>query len=61
MRPPERLYAAMSPFGEHAYDFRVYALDLPRLETTVGRRRDLMDAMRGHIIAYGELVGRFHR
>ena len=40
---------------------RVYALDLPKLESAVNRRRDLMNAMRGHIIAYGELVGRFHR
>jgi phosphatidylethanolamine-binding protein (PEBP) family uncharacterized protein len=49
------------PMGEHAYDFRVYALDVPKLDITGHRRRDLMDAMRGHIIAYGELVGRFHR
>jgi Raf kinase inhibitor-like YbhB/YbcL family protein len=49
------------PFGEHAYHFRVYALDLPKIPSAVNRRRDLMNAMRGHIIAYGELVGRFHR
>jgi phosphatidylethanolamine-binding protein (PEBP) family uncharacterized protein len=49
------------PFGEHSYDFRIYALDLPKIQSTVADRQDLMNAMRGHIIAYGELVGRFHR
>jgi phosphatidylethanolamine-binding protein (PEBP) family uncharacterized protein len=61
IKTPNAYIPACPPFAEHAYHFRVYALDVPQLQTTVGRRRDLMNAMRGHIIAYGELVGRFRR
>jgi hypothetical protein len=59
-RTPSAYTPACPPFGEHAYHFRVYALDLQQLQT-MDRRADLMNAMRGHILAYGELVGRFSR
>jgi phosphatidylethanolamine-binding protein (PEBP) family uncharacterized protein len=59
-KTPNAYTPACPAFGEHIYHFRVYALDLPQLQT-VEHRRDLMNAMRGHIIAYGELVGRFRR
>jgi phosphatidylethanolamine-binding protein (PEBP) family uncharacterized protein len=49
------------PLGQHAYVFRVYALDLSQLHPAPDDRQDLLNAMRGHIIAYGELVGRFRR
>jgi Raf kinase inhibitor-like YbhB/YbcL family protein len=45
------------PSGTHKYIFKVYALDglidLPEGST----RNQLEDAMRGHILAYGELEG----
>ncbi|MBC8156110.1 MAG: YbhB/YbcL family Raf kinase inhibitor-like protein [Bacteroidetes bacterium] len=43
------------PIGKHVYLFRVYALD-KRLEPTAALDKEqLMDAMKGHILAYGEL------
>ena len=49
--------------GSHRYFFRVYALDaaivLPMDE---GDSRDAVErAMRGHVVAYGELTGRYER
>ena len=44
---------------EHRYVFTVYALDC-RLELSEqSRRKDLMDAMRGHIVAETRLIGKF--
>ena len=49
------------PYGVHHYHFKVYALDchlnLPR-ETS---KNDLEKAMQGHVIGFGELVGRYKR
>ena len=49
------------PSGTHRYFFKVYALDdlidLPDGST----RREVEDAMRDHILAYGELVGLYER
>jgi Raf kinase inhibitor-like YbhB/YbcL family protein len=43
----------------HHYHFQVFALD-QRLDLRVGaNREDLVRAMRGHVIAKGELVGLF--
>ena len=49
------------PVGDapHAYHFQVFALDRP-LDVLPGSDRDtLLAAMRGHVIAKGELVGRY--
>jgi Raf kinase inhibitor-like YbhB/YbcL family protein len=49
------------PSGTHRYIFKVYALDdlidLPEGST----RNQVEDAMRGHILAYGELTGVYKR
>lgn len=47
--------------GVHHYHFRVFALDavLP-IEERITKER-LIDAMRGHVLASGEIVGTFHR
>jgi Raf kinase inhibitor-like YbhB/YbcL family protein len=45
------------PLGTHAYQFRVYALDVDQLHPATNTRAGVMDAMAGHILAYGELVG----
>lgn len=45
--------------GEHRYSFRVYALDV-RLELTPeAGRAELESAMQGHVLAQGELMGRY--
>ncbi len=46
------------PSGTHRYFFKVYALDtrLNNLGTNSGKQ-DLLNAMQGHVLASGELVG----
>lgn len=47
--------------GPHRYTFRLYALDtVLDLDAGVGRA-ELDQAMEGHILATGQLVGRFSR
>ncbi len=47
------------PSGTHRYVFKIFALDRP-LELKVGAHRaDVEGAMRGHILAQGELIGRY--
>jgi Raf kinase inhibitor-like YbhB/YbcL family protein len=50
------------PAGKsHHYRFRIYALDAPLELERGATREDLERAMRGHILARGELVGRYQR
>ena len=45
----------------HRYFFRLYALDT-RLGLAVGAsKQDVVDAMQGHILAWGELMGTYQR
>lgn len=47
--------------GRHRYHFQLFALDtVSQLEPNVGRRA-LLEHMRGHVIAWGELVGTYQR
>ena len=47
------------PSGTHRYVFKIFALDRP-LELKIGAHRaDVEGAMRGHILAQGELIGRY--
>ena len=47
------------PSGTHRYFFKIFALDT-RLELKPGAHRAELDAaMRGHILAQGELTGRY--
>jgi Raf kinase inhibitor-like YbhB/YbcL family protein len=47
--------------GLHHYHFQVFALDtIPQLEAGAGRRA-LIDAMRNHVVAWGETVGTYER
>jgi Raf kinase inhibitor-like YbhB/YbcL family protein len=49
------------PPGTHRYSFKIFALDR-ELDLRPGARRSQVDAaMKGHIIAQGELVGRYAR
>lgn len=45
------------PAGQHQYRFRVYALDVDAIEPESGTRTDVMAAIDGHVLAYGELIG----
>ncbi|HEX3398078.1 MAG TPA: YbhB/YbcL family Raf kinase inhibitor-like protein, partial [Steroidobacteraceae bacterium] len=47
------------PLGKHRYVFRVYALDVPRLAPASRDREGVMTAMKGRVLAYGEIVGLF--
>lgn len=49
------------PDREHRYFFRLYALDT-MLDLEPGAdKKDLLDAMRGHVLAEAELMGRYER
>ncbi len=59
---PNEFGGPCPPVGRtHTYYFRLYALD-DVLDLTAGATRaQLIDAMRGHILAETELTGRFGR
>ena len=49
------------PSGTHRYFFRLYALD-SKLDAAAGLSKDqLLQAMEGHILAQGELMGVYSR
>ena len=49
------------PPGTHRYSFKIFAIDRD-LELGSGAKRSQVDAaMKGHVIAQGELVGRYSR
>ncbi|MFZ5980533.1 MAG: YbhB/YbcL family Raf kinase inhibitor-like protein [Candidatus Zixiibacteriota bacterium] len=49
------------PSGTHRYFFKLYALDtVLNLEKTA-TSQDLLEAMKGHILAAGQLMGRYKR
>ena len=50
------------PSGTHRYFFNVYALDVPTLQLAAGATRAQVEqAMQGHILAQGQLLGRYAR
>ena len=49
------------PDREHRYFFRLYALDVKLGNTKIANRKDLEDAMKGHIIDQAELMGRYKK
>ena len=53
--------APCPPSGTHRYYFRVFALDR-ELDLRSGAKRSQLDAaMKGHVLAQGELIGRYTR
>jgi hypothetical protein len=49
------------PSGTHRYFFKIYALDT-KLDLAAGARKSqLLKAMEGHILAQGQLVGKYKR
>jgi Raf kinase inhibitor-like YbhB/YbcL family protein len=55
-REPE-FYPPCPVSGRHRYVFRVYALDVDTLQPKNSARGNVLNAMDGHILAYGELSG----
>jgi Raf kinase inhibitor-like YbhB/YbcL family protein len=49
------------PSGTHRYFFKVYALDTKLSLQVHCRKKDIEEAMAGHILAKGELVGLYRR
>jgi Raf kinase inhibitor-like YbhB/YbcL family protein len=49
------------PYGVHRYFFKVYALDTQLNLPAKTDRKQLEKAIEGHVLAYGELVGRYKR
>jgi len=47
------------PVGIHRYFFRIYALSIPRLKFTHMQKQEVLDSMKGNILAYGELIGKY--
>ena len=47
------------PGKAHRYFFKVYALDA--VLGKVSNKQELLKAMQGHVIGYGQLMGRFKR
>jgi len=49
------------PSGTHRYFFKIFALD-KELDLPAGSKRAQLDtAIKGHVIAQGELMGRYSR
>jgi len=50
------------PKGQpHRYFFKLYALDLAVDLTPMATKAQLMEAMKGHVLAQGQLVGNYGR
>ncbi|HEX3948532.1 MAG TPA: YbhB/YbcL family Raf kinase inhibitor-like protein [Steroidobacteraceae bacterium] len=47
------------PLGKHRYLFRLYALGVAQIQPASRDRNAVMDAMKGRVLAYGEIVGLF--
>ena len=47
--------------GVHHYHFKIYALDQALDLESGQQKRDVLQAMEGHVIAQGELVGTYRR
>jgi Raf kinase inhibitor-like YbhB/YbcL family protein len=49
------------PRGTHRYFFKLYALDIPLNWEPGKTKKDLVQAMEGHVLAEGELIGLYSR
>jgi len=49
------------PGGTHRYFFKIYALDTLLTLESGSTKAQLVDAMRGHILAEGQLMGKYKR
>jgi len=49
------------PSGTHRYFFKLYALDAPLTLGSNATARDVQAAMKGHVLAEAQLMGRYRR
>lgn len=49
------------PNGAHRYVFHVYALDIDSLGKAGLSKQDVSAAMKGHVLAEGQLIGKYKR
>lgn len=49
------------PSGVHRYYFKIFALDIKLNLGPGATKKQLLDAMKGHIISQGELMGKYQR
>ena len=49
------------PGGTHRYFFKIYALDAPLELSSGATKAQLLGAMEGHILAQGQLLGKYKR
>lgn len=49
------------PGAPHRYFFRLYALDAATNLKPRATKQQLLDAIKGHVLAEGELIGKYHR
>ena len=49
------------PSGTHRYFFKIYALDTEIEMVSIADKADLLEAMEGHILGEGQLVGKYKR
>jgi len=49
------------PGGTHRYFFKIYALDAPVELSACATKAELLGAMEGHILAQGQLMGKYKR
>lgn len=49
------------PGGTHRYFFKIYALDKKLGLAPGARKADLIEAMEGHVLAQGQLMGKYRR
>lgn len=49
------------PSGTHRYFFKIYALDTELSLASGKTKRELLQAMEGHVLAMGQLMGKYQR
>ncbi len=49
------------PSGTHRYFFKIYALDTQVEPGRKAKKADLLQAMKGHVLAEGQLMGKYSR
>ncbi|MGD0274998.1 MAG: YbhB/YbcL family Raf kinase inhibitor-like protein, partial [Syntrophales bacterium] len=49
------------PSGTHRYYFKLYALDAPLNLAPGAAKEELLQAMKGHILAEAQLMGKYKR
>src|SRR5437762_9962754 len=59
--PGQRYDGPQPPSGTHRYYFKIFALD-QMLDLKAGaKRKEVNAAMKGHVLAHGELMGRYSK